>query len=38
MRTRIESMKILNCDVIIVLQIQNLRIPYALIANGKPVY
>ena len=36
--TKIEIIKVLNCDIIIVLKIQNLRIPYAHIANGKPVY
>ena len=30
--------QVLNDDIIIVLKIQNLRIPYAHIANGKPVY
>ena len=34
----IEIMKIIKCDIIIVYNIQNLRIPYAHIANGKPVY
>ena len=30
--------KKVNLYIIIILEIQNLRIPYAHIANGKPVY